>query len=1504
MKKFAKILSCALSIMLLLTTFAPATQAAQLNIESLTLAAGEYTVDYLPSPSLDVTIQPEIPFQFNLLDFEVTDPNGNVLGYQGSFDVRVSEAPANFTLSGDAVTANISAVSTERVNVEVEITSGNGTEVFATLVFHVLVERAPVIVQVTKSMLDGEEYQNEKFKLFDEYAQVVAAPPSEANPYNPPINETASSNANTWRTPGAAQWSDVTVTNLNLDLRRDFKLLEIYLYDGEKYAPSTYTADGSSPYEVMGGTMEVYSGTTLLFSYPLTNEGKWVKFDLGAQGVTTDSLRFVKIPIAEKYSWWGGSGAPYSKMFTCDVNIAEVALYGIPLGEDPEEEEEWVLTPQEGVEPFDGSDITFGKFVGSNSFFDVTQNSHEAIGFIREYHYWNWTEWSANGQAAGGQFNNSAMTQNPLAMYNNVWGVFDNYYQTLKDMGVGVNIAFNSGVANSGRDNPRPNWQGDQDPKKASSYLAHGQSMFQHAARYGSNQNLDPNLVRVAPGTEKKIGMDLVEYYENWNEQNLWGHFTGAQFAAMTSADYDGHMGTMGADVGLKQADPNAKLVLGGFAGIVYNDNTPEREQSTREFFNDMMKWFDENRTEEQWMAAHNGSLEGYVRYPFDVLNGHFYAGEGVDQPNAENHHTSMSAEEDHIYDRMKEFVELRDIYLADKEIWLSEFGWDVNQGTESSATVEYVKNGVTYNQGINTGLNSEEVQGRWLVREYLMLAAAGIDRVQQYMMPDADTVERRDIRFNTSGMIRADGDNTHQTTQKRPSWYYVGTMKYYLDTTKFDSVVAKGGTSGLEGPWVLKFDETVNDDSVYTLWLPTSLGDQNGNNKQNYTLTLPEGAEHAYLVTLKDGVKWGERSEINIVDGKVTVSVSEKPVFVLTTEEEYYKPLPAAIRPVSVNKLTESNTNPNLMVDMRLAEPVSMTHEQATAAGTYWDPGTGDRYAIIDLGSEFDLSTIQLLDGPGTLVHDRAFVVYAAETLNGWTPNYGNETAANVKAQLANSNWERVLTYGYLGYLSWYNGRVDTKARYLIVGFENGPNNAPPAQYESDTVPVPEMIIKGSLARGAIPPEPFVRTFTPKPSQDEFTYLYNNEFDSLTTGTLNPSEAAAAGFSIYGANVTVVEGKNGNGETDGKMLKFQGTIKDPQFAVTLAGLTNGNYEPDVWYNIDYKFKTEDSVSAPTLFLTDGASGWTPLVTRDGAAKFKPIWGGSNQVTTVYRDEWHRLNTKFKINSSNLTVSYEVYYDDVLVHKADTTITDTLSRTKPLIIVNAGDGNTGVFYLDDIWVYRAKPSNNLIVVDFNKLATGAYTGGSGVTVGSGNNATVIQPNVGEAGYYNGKKVLRVDSNKTILTFNGADLLAYIKNHGAFIVDYQIQKSDMNTVPRFALRNNTWATFSLLNIQAYTGGKTYFPYVENSVLKYMDVTPTANAWHRVVLKIQYTNDNTLVYSAYFDNMTTPVVNAAAITTANGMVALPLINFEIGTTSGGTPVYMTDVSIYKGTDIMVR
>src|SRR5690606_23520963 len=67
----------------------------------------------------------------------------------------------------------------------------------------------------------------------------------------------------------------------------------------------------------------------------------------------------------------------------------------------------------------------------------------------------------------------------------------------------------------------------NSDKEDPSSYLLFSKLAFQFAARYGSNANVDPSLVSVAPipswaPNEKKIGLNLVKYIECNNEPDRW----------------------------------------------------------------------------------------------------------------------------------------------------------------------------------------------------------------------------------------------------------------------------------------------------------------------------------------------------------------------------------------------------------------------------------------------------------------------------------------------------------------------------------------------------------------------------------------------------------------------------------------------------------------------------------------------------------------------------------------------------------------------------------------------------------------------------------------------------------------------------------------------------------------------------------------------------------------------------------------------------------------------
>jgi len=78
------------------------------------------------------------------------------------------------------------------------------------------------------------------------------------------------------------------------------------------------------------------------------------------------------------------------------------------------------LKPSVRASAASGMNLTFGEFVGSNSFFNENQATYEIFGNIREYHPWGFTEWTAGWYAdANGRQDNSITSRNPRATFMN-----------------------------------------------------------------------------------------------------------------------------------------------------------------------------------------------------------------------------------------------------------------------------------------------------------------------------------------------------------------------------------------------------------------------------------------------------------------------------------------------------------------------------------------------------------------------------------------------------------------------------------------------------------------------------------------------------------------------------------------------------------------------------------------------------------------------------------------------------------------------------------------------------------------------------------------------------------------------------------------------------------------------------------------------------------------------------------------------------------------------------
>ena len=154
------------------------------------------------------------------------------------------------------------------------------------------------------------------------------------------------------------------------------------------------------------------------------------------------------------------------------------------------------------------------------------------------------------------------------------------------------------------------------DPTNPKAYIDYGKFIWQIAARFGSTKHPD-NLMRVDQTprwsgdiiNKKFSGLGYVKFLEIWNEPDKWwkkgteDYFEPEATAAMMSACFDGHEGTMGAGVGIMSADPNMVVVMPGLTDF------------DMAYFARMNAWFVTNRKDKKW--------------PCHVLNFHHYSNLG-----------------------------------------------------------------------------------------------------------------------------------------------------------------------------------------------------------------------------------------------------------------------------------------------------------------------------------------------------------------------------------------------------------------------------------------------------------------------------------------------------------------------------------------------------------------------------------------------------------------------------------------------------------------------------------------------------------------------------------------------------------------------------------------------------------------------------------------------------------------------------------------------------------
>lgn len=330
--------------------------------------------------------------------------------------------------------------------------------------------------------------------------------------------------------------------------------------------------------------------------------------------------------------------------------------------------------------------------------------------------------------------------------------------------------------------------------KDPMAYRFIAQFVFTLAARYGRSTGIDESLMAVDPTNLKLQGLDLVKYIEVENEPNRWWNPTSdtyyhpEQLAAMMSACYDGHMGTLGPGFGIKQADPTMMYVAAGTAG------------SDTAYWERVLMWFEANRTDPD-----------YPTYAFDVLSVHGYwnntggqlvnntiKGKVADVKIPPGTHGPSRD----FYHFLQELTDLRLRKNLTQEIWLGEFGYD--ETPHSTQAIEMQPN-----------RNIAQLKADALMRGHLHVIAAGLDGIQQYMY-------RNDIqlsviynngyaeRYRSSGYVdylteRDETGNYIPTGDPRKtppltSYFYMRNFMKNMIGMRFSHIVRISGETHSEG--------------------------------------------------------------------------------------------------------------------------------------------------------------------------------------------------------------------------------------------------------------------------------------------------------------------------------------------------------------------------------------------------------------------------------------------------------------------------------------------------------------------------------------------------------------------------------------------------------------------------------------------------------------------------------------------------------------------------------
>ncbi|GAB3795640.1 hypothetical protein GCM10028819_11890 [Spirosoma humi] len=379
-----------------------------------------------------------------------------------------------------------------------------------------------------------------------------------------------------------------------------------------------------------------------------------------------------------------------------------------------------------------------------------------------------------------------------------------------------------------------------KDFSNPASYIEQAKVAFQYAARYGKNTAVNPALVNVNtairwtsdPPNVVKIGLGLINYIECDNERDKWwrgrkAYQTGREYAANMSAFYDGHKNTMGAGVGVKNADPSMTVVMGGLCSIA----------NGTDYIRGMIDWCKEFR---------GYKSDGRVDLCWDVINYHLYPDNSSSMQNGSGASARGAAPELSVAAQVvRNVLKLAHEACYDMPVYVSETGYDLNQGSPLRA--------------IPIGSKSVlSTQADWNLRTALLYGREGVDRIDFYQTYDLNL--DCPTQFCSMGFMNAD------FTRKPTADYFYQAKKLIGDYVFKETIRTN--------PNVDRYER--NGQSAYALWIPDEVG-----RTAQYSLNLGAGSI-ARIYTPQAGRDTMALQIRPTINGQVTLTLTETPQFVI----------------------------------------------------------------------------------------------------------------------------------------------------------------------------------------------------------------------------------------------------------------------------------------------------------------------------------------------------------------------------------------------------------------------------------------------------------------------------------------------------------------------------------------------------------------------------------------------------------------------------------------------